>query len=432
MPPAQIRHALTRRQALARSAGAVAAVAAAPALALARARVPASERVRIAIIGCGGMGTRHVEALAVNPHCEIVAVCDCFQPRFENAVGVVEKLSGKAPEGVQDFRRVLDRPDIDAIFAPTPDHWHPLLTILGCQAGKDVYVEKPASPTVAEGRAMVEAARRYGRIVQLGTQQRSMTIFQEAMKRLHAGAIGQITSATCWISTNSWAVGEHPGPVPEGLDWDLWLGPSPYEPYSPERQFGFMGNHDYARGGQLTNWGVHLMDIVHWGIQQDRPLSVQALGGSYRGGAGSENLETVEVLWEYPGCTVTWEQRFSNEHDGYGMGILFQGTDGRLVIDRNTFTINPPSLGIPKFVGEPERSWAHPPHHDNFFDSVRTRRPPAAEIEQGHRSTTPLLLAGIALKARRRLEWDAASETFRHDDDANRLLSRAYRAPWHL
>jgi predicted dehydrogenase len=398
----------------------------------ARAGVAANDRIRLAVIGCGGMGTRHLEALAVNPQCEVAAVCDCFTPRFENAIAVVEKLSGKAPTGFQDFRRVLDRPDIDAIFSPTPDHWHPLMTILGCQAGKDVYVEKPASPTVAEGRAMVDAARRYGRIVQLGTQQRSMTIFQDAMKLIHAGKLGRITSATCWIGPNSWSVGETIGSPPSGLDWDLWLGPAPLVPYSPERHYGFMGCHDYARGGQLTNWGVHLMDIVHWGIGQDRPLSVQALGGSYRGGAGADNFENVEVLFEYPGCTVTWEQRHQEDYQGRGLGIKFQGTDGQLLIDRNTFEVLPASLGEPKYVGEPERSWAHPPHHNNFFESMRTRRPPAAEIEQGHRSTTPLLLAGIALKVRRKLEWDGETESFLHDEAANRYLTRAYRAPWHL
>ena len=308
-------------------------------------RAGRNDRIRLGVIGCGGMGTRHLEALAVNPHCEVAAVCDCFTPRYENAIAVVKKFSGKAPDGYQDFRRVLDRPDIDAIFAPTPDHWHPLMVILGCQAGKDVYVEKPASPTVAEGRAMVQAARRYGRIVQLGTQQRSMTIFQEAIKLIHSGRLGQITSATCWIGVNGQRVGMSSAPIPEGLDWDMWLGPSPWEPYSPDRQYGFMGCHDYARGGELTNWGVHLMDIVHWGIRQDRPLSVQALGGSYRGSAGSENYENVDVLWEYPGCTVTWEQRHQNEYRGHSYGIKFQGTEGQLLVDRNTFDVLPAKPG---------------------------------------------------------------------------------------
>jgi predicted dehydrogenase len=399
---------------------------------IARAALGANEKVRVAVIGCGGMGTRHIEALSINPNCTVAVVCDCFKPRYENAMNVVEKLSGKRPDGYQDFRQALDRKDIDCIFGPLPDHWHPLMTILACQAGKDVYIEKPASPTVAEGRAMVKAARRYGRVVQLGTQQRSMTIFQDAVKLIHSGKLGKITSATCWIDANGWNGSETPQSPPAGLDWELWLGPSPYMPYSPERHHGFMGWHDYCRGGQLTNWGVHLMDVVQWGIQQDRPLNVQATGGSYRAGAGSDNYENIEAVWEYPGCTVTWEQRHSNEYSGHGYGIKFQGTGGQLTIDRNTFEVTPASLGIPRYVGEPERSWAHPPHHNNFFDCIKTRKRPTADIEQGHRSTTPVLLAGIALKVRRRLNWDADAETFINDEQADRYLTRALRAPWHV
>ncbi len=400
---------------------------------IARAALGANERVRIAAIGNGGMGTRHLEALAVNPNCTVAVVCDCFKPRYENAMNVVERLShGPRPDGYQDFRQALDRKDIDGIFAPLPDHWHPLMTILACQAGKDVYVEKPCSPTVAEGRAMVNAARRYGRVVQLGTQQRSMTIFQDAIALIHSGALGQITSATCWVGTNGWHPKETPQDPPPGLDWNMWLGPSPYEPYSPERQYGFMGWHDYARGGQLTNWGVHLMDIVHWGIQEDRPLSVQAVGGNFRGGAGADNYENIEAIFQYKHCNVTWEQRHNNQYNGHTYGIKFQGTKGELTIDRNTFEVTPASLGIPQYVGEPERSWAHPPHHNNFFECMKTRGRPAADIEQGHRSTTPVLLAGIALKVGRKLNWDADKEQCINDEQANRYLTRAYRYPWHM
>ena len=428
------RSKLNRREVL-RMFGGGAAAAAGLAIAspkVARAALGANEKVRIAAIGCGGMGTRHLEALAVNPNCTVAAVCDCFKPRYENAVGVIERLGGNKPDGYQDFRRALERRDIDCIFGPLPDHWHPLMTILACQAGKDVYIQTPAAPPVAYGRAMVNAARRYGRVVQLGTQQRSMTIFQDAIALVHSGKLGKITSATCWVSTNGWNVGETLQKPPEGLDWDLWTGPAPFEPYSPERHYGFMGWHDYARGGQLTNWGVHLMDILQWGIQEDRPLSVQAIGGSFRGGAGSENYENIEAIFEYRNCNVTWEQRHSNEYNGHGYGIKFQGTEGALTVDRNTFEVTPASLGIPKYVGEPEKSWAHPPHHNNFFDCIKSRKRPAADIEQGHRSTTPVLLAGIALKLGRKLNWDAEKEQIINDEQANRYLTRSYRAPWHM
>ena len=392
----------------------------------------ANDKVHLGVIGCGGMGSRHIEALAENPNCTVSAVCDVAISRHMAQKDVVANISGTAPDTYQDFRNLLDRPDIDAIFVVTPDHWHPLLTILGCKAGKDVYVEKPVSPTVVEGRAMVETARRYGRVVQVGTQQRSMPVFQKAIELVHSGRLGQITSATAWVGVNEWNVGTETKEVPKGLDWDLWLGPAPYEPFSQQRFGGFMGWHDYARGGQLTNWGVHLMDILHWGIKQDTPFNVQAMGNSFRKAAGSDNYEVIEAMLEYPGCNVTWEQRHSNIYANKGYGIRFHGTEGQLAVDRGSFVVTPDALGIKEWVGEPEKSWANPDHHNNFFRCIRTREKPAADIEQGFRSTTAVLLAGIALKTQRKLEWDGKNEQFIRDEQANRYLARAYRAPWHL
>lgn len=391
-----------------------------------------NDKVRVGLVGCGGMGTRHLEGLLTNERCTVAALCDVALSRVNDAQNLAEVTYSSRPEGYQDFREVLARQDIDCIFAPTPDNWHPLLTILGCEAGKDVYVEKPVCPTIVEGRAMVNAARRYGRVVQVGTQQRSMPVFQKAIDIVRSGRLGKISTASAWVGVNGWSVGETVEEVPKGLDWDLWLGPAPYVPFSRERFFGFMGWHDYARGGQLTNWGVHLMDIVHWGIGQDRPLTVQALGGSYNGGAGADNYETIEALLEYPGCTVTWEQRFSNRHGGKDYGVSFQGTNGALFVDRATFKVEPVELGIEEFIGEPEMSWSNRDHINNFFDCMASRALPAADIEQGFRSTSAVLLAGISLKVKRKLAWDADAERFIDDEQANQHLARAYRAPWHL
>lgn len=396
------------------------------------ARVDYNEKVRLGVIGCGGMGSRHIEALCSNPNCTLAALSDASMGRLQTQLGVVEEKTGKRPTGYHDFRKLLDRPDIDAVFIATPDNWHPLMTIMACQAGKDVYVEKPVCPTVAEGRAMVRAGRAYGRVVQVGTQQRSMPVFQKAIDVVLSGQIGQVTSASAWVGTNPWQIGETVEEVPKGLDWDMWLGPAPWKPFSMQRFGGWMGWHDYARGGQLTNWGIHLMDIVQWGIQQDRPLSVQAIGGSFRNAPGADNYETIEAIFEYPGCNVTWEQRHTNAHAGKGYGISFHGTEGSLYVDRGTFKVRPDSLGIEEFVGEPEKSWANTDHHNNFFDCVRTRRRPAADIEQGLRSTSTVLLAGIALKAKRKLYWNGDTERFVNDEGANAHLERAYRTPWHL
>ncbi len=391
-----------------------------------------NDKVRVALIGCGGMGTRHLEGLLANPRCTVAAVCDVALSRVDDAQNLAELQTSARPDGHQDFREVLARPDIDCIFAPTPDNWHPLLTILGCEAGKDVYVEKPVCLTIEEGRAMVNAARRYGRVVQVGTQQRSMPVFQKAIDLVRSGKLGKIINASAWVGTNAWTVGETPAEIPKGLDWDLWLGPAPYVPFSMERFYGFMGWHDYARGGQLTNWGVHLMDIVQWGIGQDRPLSVQSVGGAYRGGAGADNYENIEAIYEFPGCTVTWEQRPQNRHGGKDYGVSFQGTDGSLFVDRATFKVEPAELGVAEFVGEPETSWSNKDHINNFFDCMASRELPAADIEQGFRSTATVLLAGISLKVGRKLHWDGTAEQFINDDQANRHLARTYRAPWHL
>lgn len=382
------------------------------------------------------MGRAHIYSLAYQPGCQIVALCDVYKPRYEEVVKNVEtiysteKTSFKPPTGYQDFRHVLDRDDVDAVFLPVPDHWHALMTIMACQAGKDVYVEKPVSTTVEEGRKMVEAARRYGRVVQVGTQQRSMPVFHEAMKIVQGGVLGRVTTATAWINTNGVGETMTESPVPEGLDWDMWLGPAPEAPYSPQR-FGFHSWHDYARGGELTNWGVHLVDILHWGIGHDAPLTVQAVGNNYRAG-GPDNYETVDALFEYPGCTLTWEQRHTNQHAGLGYGMKFQGTKGQLACDRGRLIVEPEELGVGRVNFPPETTWANPDHHQNFFDCVRTRRRPVADIEQGHRSTTAVLLAGIALDCNRTLHWDRETETFQNDPQANRHLTRTYRAPWHL
>lgn len=427
------RRAFLNRAAAGAAAAGLGAFGARPAHAREAARrVSPSEKVRLAVIGTGGMGSRHIEALAVNPQCDLVALCDAAKGRYMPVLENVEKTTGLKLDGYQDFRHVLDRQDIDAVLVATPDHWHPLLTILGCQAGKDVYVEKPVCTTVEEGRAMVEAARRYGRIVQVGTQQRSMPVFQKAIDIVQSGRIGAVTHASAWVGVNEWQVGDTPSDaIPRGFDWDMWLGPAPLVPWSPERM-SWMGWHDYARGGQLTNWGVHLMDIVQWGIRQDRPLSIQALGGSYLGNAGQDNYSTIEAILEYPGCTVTWEQRHSNTHANKGYGISFNGTGGRLFVDRGSFVLETAGEGGTEWVGEPEKSWAYPPHHDNFFDCIRTRQKPAADIEQGFRTTTAVLLAGIALKVGRKLLWDGEKERFINDSQADRHLTRAYRAPWHL
>jgi predicted dehydrogenase len=394
----------------------------------AHARTSANDRIRLAVIGCGGMGSRHLDSLIPRTDCEVVAVCDVYRPRYENAAQRV----GGGCVGYQDYRRILERPDVDAVLSATPDHWHALIAIHACQAGKDVYTEKPVATTIKEGRAMVDAARRYGRVMQVGTQQRSLKLFQDAVAIVRQGKLGQVTTAGAWIGPN----GVHPfedtsQPPPPGLDWDLWLGPAPWTPFSPQRFGGFRAFHDYANG-ELTNWGVHLLDVVHWAFDEQAPLRVQAVGGSYRAVSGGGDFENVDILYEFPGRTVTWEQRHALSYAGKGYGIKFLGTGGRLFIDRTSFVVEPEALGIEEQfeTGDP---WIDiDAHHDDFFECMRTRRQPRSDIEIAHRSSTTCLLGGIALDCRRTLAWDSESERFIGDKQADRYLFRPYRAPWHL
>ena len=393
------------------------------------ARIAHNERVAVGLIGCGWMGNHHIKYLQRRKDVEIAALCDVYTPRYVEAV---KKVGGHC-QGYQDFRHVLDRKDIDAIWVVTPDHWHPLIAVHGCQAGKDVYVEKPLSTTLHEGRKIVEAARRCGRIVQVGTQQRSMNVFRQAVGHVHRGTLGPISTVRAWAGPNFDVGREQISAPPEGLDWNMWLGPAPWVPYSRQRFGAFRGFKDYT-GGELTDWGTHLIDIARWGMGEEYPLSIQALSSS-AGGLTMSDYRTVEVVYEFPGCTLTWSQAPHELHAGRDYGIMFQGTRGRLIVDRESFLVEPASLGIPETnVSEEFEEYfvTVEDHHTNFFECLRTRTLPRSDIEIGHRSTSVCLLGNIAVDLRRRLTWDGWTEQFVNDEQANRHLYRPYRAPWHL
>jgi len=421
----------------------------------------ASDRLRVAVIGCGGQGRNNLGDFQKNPDVEIAAVCDVFRPNLDRAK---EMTAGKA-ESYTDFRRVLERKDIDAVVVATPDHWHALIAISACEAGKDVYVEKPISHNVREGRLMVEAARRHKRIVQVGLQQRSGTHFQRAVKAVQDGRIGQVLFAQCW-NHNAGARGlgfPNDTEPPADLDWDFWLGPAPKVPYNPARR-SFHSWFDYG-GGELTNWCVHLIDVVHWATGLDRPLTVTSSGGKLHFKDCRENPDTLEVLWEYPGMLVRYSTLVHNSFGPNGdpgnkpfgsYGIMLQGTKGTLMVDRAGYQIVPQMagntdkgaqgslnayddlLGVGFYYtaeGVSERgttSVQHFPHVRNFLDCVRSRKQPTVDIETGHHSTVTCLIGNIALRVGQKLQWDAQAERFKNSTEANALLTRQYRAPWRL
>ena len=420
-------------------------------------------RVGVAVIGCGGMGRLDLADFQRNPDVEIVALCDVYRPNLERAQSLT---SGKAT-GYRDYREILGRKDVDAVVIATPDHWHPLMTVDACAAGKDVYVEKPISHNVREGRLMMEAARRHKRVVQVGIQQRSGSHFQRAVKAVQDGRIGKVHYAQCWNHARGGPEGMGFPPdaaPPADLDWDLWLGPAPKVPYNPARR-NFRVFWDYA-GGELTNWCVHLIDIVHWAIGQDAPLSAASSGGKYFIKDCRDCPDTQEVIWEYPGgCLLHYSTLVHNSfgHSGHpgnkpfgSYGILLHGTEGTLFIDRAGYEIVPQERQRAEKVSEgfreayddltgsglyftseiaPERgttSLQHRPHVRNFLDCVKSRATPAGDIEIGHKATATCHLGNIALRTGEKIQWDAAAERITNSARANDLLRRDYRAPWRL
>jgi predicted dehydrogenase len=417
------------------------AVSAGPAV---RNAIGANDRIGIGVIGSGGMGQADLRDFLRTGQVEAIAIADPFEPNLHQAVGLT---LGKA-KAHKDFRRVLDDKDIAAVIVATPDHWHAIPMIMACEAGKDVYVEKPLSHTLYEGRKMVEAAARYNRVVQVGTQQRSGEHFQKAVELVRGGKIGKVILAETWIHGNQFPEGIENLPdsdPPPWLDWDLWLGPAPKRPYNRNRCIGtFRWFWDYS-GGMLTDWGTHLIDIVHWAMGVDAPKTVMATGGKLLLEDNRETPDTLEVLYEYPAspvsgkeCLVRFSNRTTNGHgpDTHGYGIQFYGTDGTLFVDRSGYTLWPE----PGRVG-PERihsdnvirgggSAQHYPHVLNFLDCVRSRQKPNSDVETTHRSTSAPHVANIAFKLGRKLTWDGQQEQFPGDAEANKLLTKVYRKPW--
>jgi predicted dehydrogenase len=425
----------------------------------------ANDRVRVAFVGVGGMGRGHLNNFVQMDDVQVVTVCDLWEVNRERARRMSERQRTGAATAEQDFRRVVERQDIDAVVVATTDHWHAIPLVMACRAGKDVYVEKPLSHTVREGRAMVQAARDHNRVVQVGTQQRSGLHFQEAVRIVQSGVLGNIHRIATWNYGNEAPMGIGPQPdgtAPAGLDWDFYLGPAPLVPYNPNRfLFTFRWFWDYA-GGMMTDWGVHLLDIVLWAMQEDGPKSVSAAGGHFVLKDGRETPDTIDVLYEFDSFICTYANRTGNAYhpSGRGYGIEFYGTDGTLFVDRGGFELVPETGGRtdaprPPVIAEQdeppkawERTWSansariqgvrgptsdqNLSHIRNFLDCMRSRQRPISDVELAHRSTAMCMLGNISYRTGHKITWDTAREECVGDAEANALLGREYRAPWKL
>jgi predicted dehydrogenase len=417
------------------------------------AAVGANDKIRIGLIGAGSRGGQLLGTFLARPEVDVVAVADVDDRHAEETAERIKKKNGNDPATGRDYRAMLDSKDVDAVVIATPDHWHALPSIHAVLAGKDVYVEKPVGQNLAEGQAMIRAARKTGKIMAVGTQQRSSSHFQKAVEVVRSGKLGKVFWVQTWNFENISPVGigrPSDGEAPSYVDYDRWLGPAPKRPFNPNRfHLLFRWFFDYA-GGMMSDWGVHLNDIVLWALDAKGPESVTASGGIFTSDDNRDTPDTLQVIYDFPGCTLTYSMRKGNglKLNGHDYGILFCGTDGSMLLDRAGYEIIPDKVILPygiraaqgdrplrKIDLEPDKEKGvdgQPAHVANFLECLRSRERPIVDIETGHRSTNTCHLGNIAYKLGRKLTWDAETETFKNDREANAMLDREPRKGFEL
>ena len=414
----------------------------------------ANDRVQVGFVGFGLIGAQHVHDFRNQRDCDLAAMCDVYQPRLEQGVAAC----GQRAKPYSDFRKLIENPDLQAVVVSVPDHWHALISMMACAAGKDVYVEKPMTLFVREGRWLADVARKHGRVVQVGTQQRSGRHYKRAKELIASGVIGKVISARSASFRNVMpGFGAPPdGPAPSEMDYEMWLGPAPKRAYNPHRSlYHFRWFWDYS-GGQMTNLGAHEIDIIQWATGQNAPRAVSSSGGRFALRDNGETPDVQDALFEYDGFTAAYSIREASAGRRAG-GLEFCGTRGSLVINRTGFEVVPdakipPGNAIPTFQGHPTggptrtagqlQYWTEAMkepgssdeqfdlHVRNFLDCVKSRNQPAANAEEGHRTATAVHLANISMRVGRKVHWNAATEEIDGDREAAAYLERPYRAPW--
>jgi predicted dehydrogenase len=403
--------------------------------------VAPSNRITLGFIGTGNINTHHCRTFLAEKDARIVAVCDPVAARREGHRDNINQVYGdNGCADYRDFRELLARKDIDAVCIGTPDHWHAAQAIAAMQAGKDVYVEKPLTLTVAEGRQVVEVATAYGRILQTGLQRRSSGAFRNVCELVRNGRIGRLIRMEVGIIGINKGVQARQNfpktPVPDNFDYDLWLGPAPFAPFCPQRVT--RGNEvcywyyisDYT-AGFITGNGVHFVDIAQWGLGDEvKPLEVNTLSANIP----ADGLVDDAIAWQSEivyenGVTIS----YSSQGNPHPDGIRFIGTEGWIhITGGGTLSANPTDV-LSSTIGPNEiHLYASPGHHRNFLNCIKTRRPAAARAEIGHHATTTCNLVEISARLGRKLIWDPKTERFINDEAANRFLSRAMRSPWHI
>ena len=405
----------------------------------------ANDKIAVGYIGLGAMGSGNLGYGMKVPQIVPAALCDVYQPALEKNQAVARR-GGFEPKLVKDFREILADKSIDAVCISTPDHWHAYMAIEACKAGKDVYVEKPSCVYVEEGQKMVQAARKYKRIVQAGTMQRSGGYFKKAAELVKSGILGEVTFCHAYQSglarKEGWG-NPADGAVPAGLDWEMWLGPAPKVPFN-ENRWGvtkttfptFRYFWDYA-GGAMTDWGVHLIDPLHQCFDEVMPLSISAMGSKFYVNDNVDTPDTMMATYEYPKFLTTYESRTANPlpmFGDHGAATVIHGTEASLIVYRRGCWLipNAKSKVEPQaFEKNPEMSEMNVKHWKNWIECIQTRTAPQSEIETCVRSSTACILANISMRTKMRLDWDEKNWTVKQEA-ARPMLKAKYRSPWKL
>lgn len=407
--------------------------------------IPPSDRLRVGLIGCKGMGMANLRSMLKNAEVECVGLCDVDQNVLDERTQEVATLTGKKPQQYKDYRKMLDEKNIDAVIIATPDHWHCLQMVEACEAGKDVYCEKPLANSIAECDVMVNAAEKYKRIVQVGMWQRSSNHFKAAIDFVHSGKLGKVRLVKVWAYMG-WmdSIPVVPDePVPAGVDYNFWLGPAPERPFNRNRfHFTFRWYWDYA-GGLMTDWGVHLVDIALWGMKASAPTSVMSSGGkmAYPDDA-QETPDTLVSIYEFDDHIMQWDHAVAIDSCNFNRnhGIAFIGNNGTLIVDRNGWEVVPEQRGprdnrtsLMEAVSlQSATGSALDAHMQDFISCVKTRSKTKCPVEIGGHTAKIAHLGNIAYRTGRKVFWDNASNSFKNDSEANGLLVPEYRAPWKL
>ena len=401
-----------------------------------RRAVAANDKVTVCLMGVGGRGQTMAQWFGALPDVRIPVICDVD----ENVVGPVMKKvtesQGKAPRLAADIRRVLDDKSVDAIVMATPLHWHAPGTILACDAGKDVYVEKPASHNIREGRLMVEAARRNQRIVQMGIQSRSRPVTQRFVEYVQSGKLGKTLVAKVWNVQMRRNIGHKPDePVPSGVEYDIWTGPLPSMPFNRNRYHGTVNWHWHYGTGDIGNDGVHWLDIARWAMGVGNPRHVSGMGAKLFFDDDQQTPDTMNITYDYGDKIIHFEQRLWNRYrmEGSENTVAVYGSDGMAQVGRwqgghHEFRVFDNAGKMAHSEREPSPDFNT--HARNFIDCVKDRKQPTGEIEVGHTSTVLCHLGNIVSRTRRAIRYDGQTERVLDDAEANRLVGREYRKHW--